>query len=703
MAMMKKDSCLVEASNSPCFNRIKRELMLNANQCYIINAGKLLIGLVGILIICTGDLLARTDSLTTPRDSIAISNVDSLHSHDHDHEQENDTTNLSIPLYNHGKQTLIPSIPYVNINKRELQFPPYSDLSEILYEFTPGYPLSLGLFGKYNHISMFGALPNNTNVRFNGRRFDDMAFNSTNLTHLPPEFMENIEIYVGSDAVIYGDNASGALINFQEMRYNTKAPYTRLWFQQAAFEYVAADAIFSQNFEKNWNLTLGVRAMAHDGNYDNTWLESWNVRANLRWNPSDRSSISFTQNYVNQGSGSNGGVSEFDLSSATDGELDIFDRLTANPIFPNMNERIFRYDATLSGSLFLAGDSASAVSGSVYFANFLWDNGLDEPFVTLNDSVEYYSRESYLVGAKGQYEQKLSDIFILRAGGDLYYNSMEETIINEELKGVVLSGFGHATFNINEALSLSGGVRLQFVRDEQVASSGAKLNYRIDDKSSLFFDMSRSERLPTAIEGFSLQREKNLLFLVGSKFDLGFDLSLGAFYRITNDPIMAVPSELNEYGNAINIDFVNAEQRNILGGYFKVISEPLEDIFFELEAQVHVNDENYEKLYPTLLADLKVYYELRRNRSVLRLGAEFGVISEFNGYRYFPLKKGYYLSEYTIGTSPMGLNVFARAKLGDAYVRISYDNILSSGYYYVSIYPTLTGNIRMTVSWPFFE
>jgi outer membrane receptor protein involved in Fe transport len=711
--------------------------MLYSKPFYKINADKLAKQLVGIFIILFAVTIvnAQSDSLQVHKtDSLSVSNIDSLLvplpdslitplpgssidslitplpgsvndslKVEEEISEENDTLNLSVPLYNHGKMTLIPSEPFLRLHKSDLQFPDYSDLSEILYDASPAYPMSLGIFGQYNQISMFGALPNNTNIRFDGRRYDDMAFNSTNLTHLPPEFMENIEVYVGSDAVIYGDNASGALINIQEMRYNTKKPYTRLWFQQAAFEYVAADAVFSQNFEKNWNLTFGLRALAHDGNYTNSWMESWNARANIRWNPSDRLSLSLTQNFINQGAGSNGGVSEFDDSNVATGELDIFDRLTANPIFENMNERVFRYDASFNASLFLAGDSASALSGSIYFSNFIWDNQLEDPFTTLNDSSTHYTRESYLFGAKGQYEQKLSDILVLRTGGDFYYNSMKETIINDELKGAVLSGFGHLTFNISSNLVLSGGVRLNFVRDKQILSNGAKLAYSIDEKSSLFFDLSNSERNPTPIEGLKLNRERNTLFLFGSKFDLGFNLDLGAFYRITVNPILASPSELNEYGNAIDIDFVNGEQRNIFGTYVGIGGEIFDGIFAKVDGQVYINDNDYEKLYPTYLTKLTAYYELIRNKSILRLGFEFGMIAEFNGYRYFPLKKGYYQSEYTIGTSPSGLNLFVKAKLGNAYVRLSYDNLLSNDYYYVSIYPQLVGNLRMTVSWPFYD
>ncbi len=49
-----------------------------------------------------------------------------------------------------------------------------------------------------------------------------------------------------------------------------------------------------------------------------------------------------------------------------------------------------------------------------------------------------------------------------------------------------------------------------------------------------------------------------------------------------------------------------------------------------------------------------------------------------------------------------GITIFATLKLGEAYLRISYNNILSH-IYYVPYYPVYNGNFRLQVAWAFFD
>jgi hypothetical protein len=50
-----------------------------------------------------------------------------------------------------------------------------------------------------------------------------------------------------------------------------------------------------------------------------------------------------------------------------------------------------------------------------------------------------------------------------------------------------------------------------------------------------------------------------------------------------------------------------------------------------------------------------------------------------------------------------GIDLYASAKLGDAYVRLTYMNLLNQTFGYMPIYPQLEGNFRISVGWAFLE
>jgi outer membrane cobalamin receptor len=215
---------------------------------------------------------------------------------------------IRIPLRNHGNLIHIKDTPNITIKKQDIQDINYTGLSDILQKKTPFYTQNQGSFGLFNSFSIFGAKPRSINFQFNGRNINDLDLGSLNPEQISTEFFESVEVYYGSDAIILGDNSAGALINFQEIRYNTEKPFTRLWFSEAGFEYLAADGVYSQNFARDWNFTLGFNTKAADGLYQDSWMNSWNFRGILRWNPSDRTSISLSENFTNHGIGTGGGV-----------------------------------------------------------------------------------------------------------------------------------------------------------------------------------------------------------------------------------------------------------------------------------------------------------------------------------------------------------------------------------------------------------
>jgi hypothetical protein len=115
-----------------------------------------------------------------------------------------------------------------------------------------------------------------------------------------------------------------------------------------------------------------------------------------------------------------------------------------------------------------------------------------------------------------------------------------------------------------------------------------------------------------------------------------------------------------------------------------------------------INNQKAE-LYPLIYGGISGYYHINISRSEAQVGLEFECISEFKGYSYFPGYGGYYTNPYKSNFQNNGINVFARLKLGNAYVRLEFRNALGSNYYYVPFYPELGRHFRFIVNWAFLN
>ena len=605
---------------------------------------------------------------------------------------------LHKPLDKHGAFCLLSADPYKKIEKQDLLFMDYSEFSDILAEKIPAYPLNLGYFGQYNHFSIFGAMPSDISFRFNGRPLDDMLYQTVNLSELEPEAYENIEVFTGSDAVIFSDNASGAFINLQEIRYDTKYPYTKLWYSQAGYDFLAADIIFSQNFTKDMNFNFGIRRQTGKGMFENNTLDGWNVRGGIRWNPTDLLSISLVENFTNHCTGLNGGIN-YDKSD------DLYDPIVAEVYYTKLNDRVWSHDITLSGSLLMGEDSSSALSGSAYFSYNNWEKYRSED-IRLGDydsigSINFLSRD---YGISLKYEQNFLDFFTLRVGGDINNNFLEGSLYSDEADAVKLGVFAHGTMNLTHNLKISGGMRISQFNGKTLISAGEKAVVKISD-FILTADFSRSQRMPSAAEGFDLKEEEHLLALTEIKWykDLT-NISIAVFARNINSPII---NELifNEADLPINTISNNGTSKQIFGANTEINTVFFKNINLSLFAQVYKSntDEKEDKRFPLLYAGGTCFYEMKFGASILRLGTTIYVISGKKGMQFVPQKRVYVDYQYQSNFNFNGVEVFARAKLGDAYVKVAYQNALDRGYFFVPIYPQIDANFRLSFSWAFMN
>jgi hypothetical protein len=617
-----------------------------------------------------------------------------------------DTIPPNRPMCSHGSSFTLSEKNTAKISKQDIQYINYANFPDILKRKMRQFPLFLGGYGEFNSFSIYGGRTANISVAFNGRPVDDFEFSTINLSQIAPEFMENAEILTGTDAILYSNDASAAFINLQEIIYDTQYPYTKIWLSEASFDYISADGIFSQNFMKNWNFTFGFRTQTSAGRYENSWLDSWNVRALLRWNPSDRTSVSLVENFTNQGFGTTGGIENT-------GE-DFCDDLLAFPIYDQLDERVFRHDVTLSLTSILDIDSTHAINGSIFLSNSDWDRRRSiDMLISENDSSLHYSHSSFFVGANARYENNLLDFTKLSIGGDVRFISLDGTDYIESFSGLTAAAFGRIKINFTKDLSITGGIRLKAQHDNYAASLGGKIDYNFSDDILLTADISYSERFPSPSEGLLLNNEKNFLGLFKfSWISEESNVSFTAYGRQIFSPIMAEPI-FNDSGLLVNTKGYNGSDQTVAGALLEASTPITDGLLINADKiiisgwsniQLSMGNDSAGKRFPVFYGGVELYYELIIGRSQARIGATIELLSSFKGERFFPIKRTYFATDLEKGFSTNGTELFASARLGsNAYVKLSLENPLSQCYYYVPIHPMYEMNFKVSVSWSFMD
>lgn len=112
---------------------------------------------------------------------------------------------------------------------------------------------------------------------------------------------------------------------------------------------------------------------------------------------------------------------------------------------------------------------------------------------------------------------------------------------------------------------------------------------------------------------------------------------------------------------------------------------------------------DYKDKFPLVYGGVRFFYTYSPGRSILRVGLDLKASSGSTSYSYMPLSRTYYNSDFESDFSPHGLDAFVEIKIGTAYFKASFMNLLSTNYHQVALYPDLTRNFRMSINWAFLE
>jgi iron complex outermembrane receptor protein len=139
-----------------------------------------------------------------------------------------------------------------------------------------------GVTGTRARIDMggFGASGGqNTLILLNGRRLNDVDLSGANLSTIPLETVERIEILRGSATVLYGDNAVGGVINIIT-RSGFDADRSTVSVKAGSFGTFGAGAVYS-GAKDDTAFYLSADAVHSDGYRDNSNFDNANLLAEL--------------------------------------------------------------------------------------------------------------------------------------------------------------------------------------------------------------------------------------------------------------------------------------------------------------------------------------------------------------------------------------------------------------------------------------
>ena len=307
-----------------------------------------------------------------------------------------------------------------------------------------------------------------------------------------------------------------------------------------------------------------------------------------------------------------------------------------------------------------------------------------------------------------------------------------------------VSAFGRLQFNLLESVKASGGVRFAFINNELQPIIGAKVSSTLLRNTTttleVWGDLSNSFRTPSLAERGMfvttptvrmLKAENHFLVLGGLRLrenlpQSTFSCDVLAGVRNIGNEIVSQPITVDRFlhGTQNTVSLTNrlptmqtgntTASRTIFGASvmadwhvqnvlfggnfvfsgFAQCTLPIEDIAQNIARLTTLVPERV----PLLYAGCTAQYEYVVGRSILRAGVRVRLSTPFQPQVFTPTTWSYSDTDITQGLTGNGLDIVVAARVGNAYIRATYQNVLNIPAMNVAIYPQYPSNIRVSVA-----
>lgn len=613
-----------------------------------------------------------------------ISQIDSL----------NIDSTLIVPMQLHGAPP-ISTIPLKKITKYDIQLINALNTADIISASSPFMTKHLGDKGLFSSISIFGSQIHNVQASINGVPLNDCSYGTMNLENISIESLQSLTIMSGTDAAIFG-GSSGVFIYGQLNQYSSEKPYTRMQYQQAAYDYIASEGLFSQNISQNANVFFGFRRQSSSSRFLNAGFDQWNLRAGFRYNPTKSTSISLTELFTNHGINDNGGLS----SNST-----FNDPLTAQVLIVDMNRRQFRHDIIGTITYLPHSDSSLLYASSIYISTANWEIHHGSLHALYIDTSFFQHINNVHSGIESRAEYVLNPNIRSTVGLGLSYQYNTFTSSISDYSGINGHSYLHFLYTPTDKLSIASGFRIQKMRDTYIFFSGIKSFYSFSHFTA-GIDLSISSRIPSLIDNLSnYQIEKHtLIYAPLSYHDKDITIKVSPFIRIIQNPFIATSVYDSNRAYLLG-DRMNQQNSLIHSG---IMANMLVNIGNKITVQAQVHYQNSTLDDSTIHENPSLYivcngeYKQSIGNSEILGGCTISGIASSSGSRYIPQTMNMSYESNMVQTMGWnGVEIYASAKLGNARVRASVLNLFNATMMEYAGYPIQDNAFRFSVAWSF--
>jgi outer membrane receptor protein involved in Fe transport len=400
----------------------------------------------------------------------------------------------------------------------------------------------------------------------------------------------------------------------------------------------------------------------------------------------------------------------------------LFDDLGAFVKSPNGLETVARRDVSLLAIVRPTDDSTALAQANVYYTHL--ERNYSDPgseYATLHISDDHYAELSGI-----RIQQSFHTAFHVTELGlqtersqyasNGFSDSTQQSSMFNRAKRTISSVFATSARHPLEFAGIDLSARYDHYGNQPATSFGVGLQLYPLFGVELLGEAGVSFRFPTFQESSwadstiqrpaPIQKEKHTLYRTGVRLYFGDHggLSVTGFDRSVDDAIVFQPSRTSFENPAVRILNVPHVHTRGIAGDLHLRYGP-----FALEGTIlytHYLEADTMKL---LVPDFVMSGELTYRNKFFNdaLDAKFGVRSRFmNGQRGMTLNPRLMLytenTDYNIGQWTR-LDLFAILKIGDAYLTLSYENLLNADYLITPIYPMPNRTLRFGVNWVFID
>lgn len=606
---------------------------------------------------------------------------------------------------------------------------------DVLWNLPGLFLRDLGEPGKPGEVNAWGTDWRGVAILMDGRPINDPITGTYNLYDLPMEFMEQVEDFSGSEAPAESWNAPGMALNFVTHQYNSLRPITKIRYVQAPNNNLMSDGLFTQNILHGLNFMFGFQRLVSDGRFNGARtdagfavpqgaiVDNWNVRTRLRYNFSDRLNIGLTDFYFKDINGLNGGVLPYNPSALVPlTPQNVFDDVAAFVDSPNALETVSRRDVSLLAVAKLFADSTSITQGNAYYTHLLreYSNPGSEFALLAIHNSHYAELRGIRLQQSFHSDFQVSELGILAEHSQFasngFFDSTAHGITLNSSKRDISSVFFKSEIRPINLVRVNVSGRFDDYSSQSAPSFGAGMKLLPVPVAEFFGEYSQTYRFPTFQESSwidstilrpsPIQKEKHTFYRAGLNLHLGNAglVSIAGFKRSVDNAIVFQSAQTGQGSPAVRIINVSAVQTQGLSASLNTQVGP-----FALDATLlystYTEHDTTKLLTPKVVGSGELSYQNKFFKDALnaKFGIRFHFMGDQRGVDFNPQLMLY--SENSTGNVPSWsrLDLYAILKIGDAYITLSYENLLNANYYVNLIYPMPDRTLRFGVNWEFLD